>query len=161
MLLFLLRHATAEDHGLKPDAERALVEKGCLQARRAGAFCRAAGCLPELVLTSPRLRARETAEGFCKAAGLSSPLVVPWLDCGCQPEQAVTELAGYVRFASLCLVGHEPDFSSLAAHFLGAAGAVRIKKASLAAFDFPAAPRAGAATLEWLVPSRLMRVAGA
>ena len=65
MEIILLRHGKAEPHGHpQGDAARALVPKGEEQSRRAGDFLRAAGILPEIVLTSPLVRAKQTAEHF-------------------------------------------------------------------------------------------------
>ena len=156
MRLYLLRHATAEDHGIRPDAERALVDKGWKQTRRVAAFCRAHDIRPSLVLTSPLVRARETAEGFCGGLGLPPPIVVPWLGLGRAAREAPEELHAYRDHDSVCLVGHEPDFSMLAAGLLGlSAGRVRVSKASLLAMEMTS-PAPGRATLLFFLPNKLM-----
>lgn len=139
MELILVRHGKAEDHGHPGgDAERALVEKGWKQARKVGHTLKTAGFLPRLVLTSPLTRARETAEGLCEAAGIPGPVVQKWLACGMDPETAMGELAAYAEFQRVAIVGHEPDLSSLAAWLLGAAaGAVEMRKGTVAAFRVP------------------------
>jgi phosphohistidine phosphatase SixA len=156
MRLYLLRHATAEDHGIRPDAERALVDKGWKQTRRVAAFCRAHDISPSLVLTSPLVRARETAKGFCQGLGLPEPVIVPWLGLGRAAREAPEELMAYRDHESVCLVGHEPDFSMLAANLLGTGHhALRVTKASLLALDFTS-PAPGRATLVFFVPNKLM-----
>lgn len=152
MELQLLRHGKAAPHGHpEGDFARALVEKGRDQACRAARFLAAAGCLPDLVLTSPVLRARQTAERFCETAGLGNPLLQPWLACGMRPEVAVAELAGFREFSRVMIVGHEPDFSSLIECLIGAqGGAIEVKKASLAAIRWSPPARTGA--LLCLVP---------
>ena len=156
MRLYLLRHATAEDHGIRPDADRALVDKGWKQTRRAAAFCRARGILPDVVLSSPLVRARETAEGFCRDLGLPDPLVVPWLGLGRAARETPEELHAFLGRESVCLVGHEPDFSMLAAAFLGTSPErLHVTKASLLALDMHStAP--GRATLVFFVPNKWM-----
>ncbi len=110
-----------------------MVEKGWGQARAAGRFLRKIGCLPELVLTSPLVRARETAAGFCEEAGIDGPVEVPWLSCGVDPETALGELRGYSEFERVAVVGHEPDLSELIGHLLGAGyGRIRMKKGAVA-----------------------------
>ena len=156
MRLYLLRHATAEDHGIRPDAERALVAKGWKQTRRVAAFCRAQEILPDIVLTSPLVRARETARGFCGGLGLPDPVVVPWLGLGRAAREAPEELASYREHESVCLVGHEPDFSMLAASLLGTSvHALRVTKASLLALDL-VTPIPGRATLVFFLPNKMM-----
>ena len=67
MELLLIRHGKAEAHGHpQGDGARALVEKGHRQARLAGEFLVKHGLVPELVLSSPLVRARETAEGVAE-----------------------------------------------------------------------------------------------
>lgn len=156
MRLYLLRHATAEEHGIRPDADRALVEKGWKQTRRVAAFCRDRGIAPQLVLSSPLVRARETAEGFCRDLGLAKPTVVPWLALGRAAREAPAELLEFLPMESVCLVGHEPDFSMLAAALLGtSADNLHVSKASLLALDF-VSPSPGRANLVFFLPNKLM-----
>src|SRR6516164_9424585 len=60
MQLYLLRHAEAED-GPTHDEQRALTNKGQKQARNVGKFCRDHSIIPEIILSSPLLRAEQTA----------------------------------------------------------------------------------------------------
>lgn len=156
MRLYLLRHATAEDHGVRPDAERALVDKGWKQTLRAAAFCRKNGISPAIVLASPLTRARETAAGFCRGLGLPEPSIVPWLGLGRAAREAPEELMAFRDRESVCLVGHEPDFSMLAASLLGTSPRnLDVTKASLLALDLSTtAP--GRATLAFFLPNRMM-----
>lgn len=134
MRLILVRHGKAEDHGHPGgDGARALTEKGRRQSGKVGRFLRAEGLVPDLVLTSPLVRARETAELLCKAAKVGPPVVQEWLVCGMRPQEALRELAAYKEsMQTVVIVGHEPDFSRLVGHILGAeTGYVRVKKASV------------------------------
>lgn len=154
MDLILLRHGKAEDHHPDGDAGRRLVDQGRKQAERAARLLKSAGRLPSIVLTSPYARARETAEIFCKTAGMPGPLVQGWLVCGMSSELALGEVAGFSEFESVMLVGHEPDFSLLVADLLGAAaGAVQIKKGALAGIRFMPPARGG--VLKFLIPPKL------
>jgi phosphohistidine phosphatase len=89
--------------------------------------------VPDIVLTSPLVRARETAEGVCRAAGIDPPVVEAWLACGMSPREALRELAAYRgSLRRVAIVGHEPDFSELVEEIIGAEpGTVRVKKASV------------------------------
>jgi phosphohistidine phosphatase len=125
-MIWLLRHAHAEDGS--PDAERPLSPRGEQQARIVGAALRALGVELDACLTSPKLRARETARLACEPLGIE-----PWEERALRggPFDPTDVTAGHGE--SVLLVGHEPDFS-MAVH--DATGAqVRMPKAGLAAID--------------------------
>ncbi|MDE0836810.1 MAG: histidine phosphatase family protein [Akkermansiaceae bacterium] len=152
MQLLLLRHGHAEDHPADgTDFSRALVEKGIEQAHNAARVLEAADFLPEIVLSSPVLRARQTAEEFTQAAGLPGPVMQSWLSCGMSPGAALSELAGFPDFGRILIVGHEPDFSQFVQQAIGSAGGtVEIRKGSLTCLEInPPSPRA---TLLFLFP---------
>ncbi len=68
--LLILRHGKAKRGPEHPsDADRPLTKRGKEDATRAGQACREMGLLPDIVLSSPAKRARQTAEHFCEAAG--------------------------------------------------------------------------------------------
>ncbi len=154
MDLILLRHGKAEDFNIGGDFSRVLLDKGVEQSRRAARLLRAAGMLPEIVLTSPLIRARQTAEEFCQTAGMPGALVQGWLACGMAPESAMVELASFKEFKRIAIVGHEPDFSTLVEWLLGVTGgSVDFKKGALACVRTQPPSRHG--TLRYLVPPKL------
>jgi len=121
-VIWLLRHGDAADGS--PDSERPLTEKGERQARNAGLALKRLGVELEACLTSPKVRARETARIACEQ-----------LDCQVTQESALqggpfdpNEVAA--GFDEVLLVGHDPDFS-MAVHTLTGAQ-VRMKKGGLA-----------------------------
>jgi phosphohistidine phosphatase len=126
IVIWLLRHAEAEDGS--PDAERPLTSKGERDARAVGAALAALGIELDACLTSPKLRARDTARLACAELGVE-PIEENALRGGpFDPEEVA---AGHGE--AVLLVGHEPDFS-MAIH--GATGAqVRMPKAGVAAVD--------------------------
>lgn len=124
-MIWLLRHGEAEDGS--PDAVRALTAKGRRQARAAGAALAATGVQIERCLTSPKVRAAETARLACEALGID-PVAVPALGGG--PFDA-SELRAALEH--VLLVGHDPDFS-MAVHTLTGAQ-VRMKKGGLAGIE--------------------------
>ena len=131
MRLYLLRHAEAEDHAAT-DAARELTPKGLEQARTVGAFCQRHTLRPDLILTSPFRRTVQTGETVAEA--LQQPMATaPFVASGMTPEIALAELLAYQRFASVMLVGHQPDLGELAASLLGLCGgdALPVGKASL------------------------------
>ncbi len=154
MDLILLRHGKAEDSNRQGDSARELVEKGRQQAQRAAKLLESAKMLPEIVLTSPLVRARQTAHEFCETAGIPGAVIQSWLACGMHPESAMQELTGFLEFKRVVIVGHEPDFSRLVEWILGVSGgSVEVKKASLACLRVNPPSRHG--TLRFLIPPKL------
>jgi phosphohistidine phosphatase len=125
-VLWLLRHGDAADGS--PDAERPLTKKGEQQARAAGRALKKLGVRPGACLTSPKLRAAETARLACEELGID-PQHEPKLAGG--PFDAEALAAGLGD--DVVLVGHDPDFS-MAVHSLTGAQ-VRMKKGGLAGVE--------------------------
>jgi phosphohistidine phosphatase len=125
MVIWLLRHAEAEDG--TPDAERPLTERGRAQAIAAGEAMARMGAEVQRCVTSPKVRARETAELACRALGLE-PEEDRRLEGGPFDAREVAD-----GEEGVLLVGHDPDFSLAVNHLTGAQ--VRLKKGGLAAED--------------------------
>jgi phosphohistidine phosphatase len=152
MELILLRHGKAEDTNPGGDFPRELVEKGRLQARQAAKLLTRSGGLPDIVLTSPVIRARQTAEEFCQAAAIPGAVIQSWLSCGMTPDQALRELVAFQEFKRVAIIGHEPDFSGLLAGLLGAdAGGIEVRKGTLACVRLN--PPTCHGTLLYLIPT--------
>lgn len=155
MLLYLLRHAEAESIATS-DAERCLTPKGRGQAGRVGKFCREHSIRPDVILSSPVVRALETARIVSGALGCEL-LEVPWAACGMDPESAMDELRTCGKFPSVMLVGHQPDLGCLCAALLGAGdAALHVRKALLMAVEVRGEPDAGSGALEFFIPVKLM-----
>jgi phosphohistidine phosphatase len=124
-VIWLLRHAEAVDGN--PDAERELTQEGERQARSVGMALKKLGAQPEICLTSPKVRAAETARLACEPLGIEYRHE-PKLAGGPFDPEALAAGLGEVL-----LVGHDPDFS-MAVH--SATGAqVRMKKGGLAGIE--------------------------
>jgi phosphohistidine phosphatase len=126
-MIWLLRHGEAADGS--PDAERPLTDKGREQSRAAGAALRALGVKPDACLTSPKVRAADTARLACEELGTVVPQHEPKLAGG--PFHADELAAGLGD--DVILVGHDPDFSAAVHSLTGAQ--VRLKKGGLAGID--------------------------
>jgi phosphohistidine phosphatase len=126
-VIWLLRHGDAQDGS--PDAERPLTEKGREQSRAAGVALRALGVEIDACLTSPKVRAAETARIACAELGDLEPQLEPQLAGG--PFDADALAAGLGD--DVLLVGHDPDFSAAVHSLTGAQ--VRMKKGGLAGVD--------------------------
>ena len=126
-MIWLLRHGDAEDGEGKPDAERDLTEKGERQSRAVGQALKKLGVKLDVCLTSPKLRAKRTADLACEP--LDSP--VEENDRLAGGDFDPLELAA--GRGEVMLVGHEPDFSSAIAMVTGSR--VKMKKGGVAALD--------------------------
>ena len=157
MLLYLLRHAEAEVLAAS-DRARRLTPKGEQQAVKVGKFCARHGIEPSVILSSPVVRARQTADLVHKNLRDAELIEVPWAACGMDSWQAMDELAAYRKFPAVMLVGHQPDLGALAAALLGLprVQSLRVRKALLAAVDTAAGLQTGAGTLQFFLPVRLM-----
>jgi phosphohistidine phosphatase len=131
--LWLLRHAEAEPHGTRDDAERRLTERGEAQARSAGLALTRLGAEFDAVLLSPKARAQQTAELAAEqwdADKRERLRVCPPLAGGFDARQALAELSGIAPDGRLLIVGHEPDMSRVIGELTGAR--VDLKKGGLA-----------------------------
>ncbi len=154
--LYLLRHAhagePAEWEG--DDDQRPLTRKGRRQSKRLGTFMRAVGLKPDALVTSPLVRAAETAELVAKALHIDV-LVDPRLtgDLGIG---RLDTILGELDAERPVLVGHDPDFSALVALLCGASR-IPMKKGALARIDVERPLRPGGGVLRWLIPPDLLR----
>jgi phosphohistidine phosphatase len=131
--LWLLRHAEAEPHGTRSDAERRLTVRGEAQARTAGIALTRLEAAFEAVLFSPKARAQQTAELAAErwnSVQRGRLRVYPALAGGFDGREALEELAGVAADGRLLLVGHEPDLSGVVGELTGAR--VDLKKGGLA-----------------------------
>lgn len=136
MELLVIRHGKAVDSHPQGDSARQLVPKGIDQAERIGRMLKRIDRRPHIVLTSPLVRARETAEALCRAAEMPGPVTVGWLACGMDPETAIRELVAFNDFEKVAIVGHEPDLSSFIEWMLGCSGStVEVKKGNVTCLE--------------------------
>jgi phosphohistidine phosphatase len=126
MRLLIVRHAEAAPG--EPDEQRLLTRTGRAQAERLGESLRAEGVEADAVLSSPLLRARETAQ----ALGLGEPEVDERLAPGASPADIRAAVRG--RGKTVVVVGHQPDCSLITAALRGG--------------DEPAFPPAGAQIIQ-------------
>jgi phosphohistidine phosphatase len=131
--LWFLRHAEAEPHGTRSDAERRLTPRGEAQARAAGVVLARLEAAFDAVLFSPKARARQTAELAAEQWNPEqrAPLRAHEpLSSGFDAAQALDALSAIGADGRLLLVGHEPDLSGVIAELTG--GRVDLKKGGLA-----------------------------
>jgi phosphohistidine phosphatase len=118
--IYLLRHGIAEDGKPgRPDAERALTAEGRDKLKRILKRARTADCSPSLMLTSPYLRAVQTAEIAADVLGYRKELLrTRALVPEASPHEVWEEVRVHSDEASILLASHEPLMSTLAAFLL-------------------------------------------
>jgi phosphohistidine phosphatase len=114
MRLYIVRHAKAAPGD--PDELRALTEDGRETSRRLGKQLAADGLRPDVVLSSPLVRARETAAEIAKATGAETEA-----DERLAPGASVDDVRGAIagRGETVVVVGHQPDCGEIVAALSG------------------------------------------
>lgn len=149
MILFLLRHGKAGQPRAGDDDARELTDDGVAALQAAAPLWQQLNVRPDVVLTSPLPRARQTAELFCAAVG-GEPVVDDRLRPGAGWGDMARAMAEHPDARRVMFVGHEPDLSSVAALLTGASS-VRMRKGALAAIEFYGVPEPGTGELAWLI----------
>jgi phosphohistidine phosphatase len=154
--LHLLRHADAGDpeKWQGDDAARPLSEKGVRQAERLGRHLATVGFEPDAILSSPNVRALQTAEIVGRALGVSAT-VDDRLAGSLDPAGVAALLRDAGEPRRPVIVGHDPDFSELLAELTGAPD-LAMKKGALARVDLAEGVRPGSGVLRWLLPPDLL-----
>ena len=164
MELLILRHAIASPRDGKrwpDDTARPLTMEGVKRARRAAAALKRIVTRPTLVLTSPLVRARDTAAIFTQAAHWPQAKESDALTPGAPPE-AVLELLRRSAAKADCVavVGHQPHLGRLLALCLrgdARTEAFELKKSAVVCVRFEGPPRAHQGALTALFPPRALR----
>ncbi|MBV8847406.1 MAG: histidine phosphatase family protein, partial [Bryobacterales bacterium] len=131
MNISILRHGTAEDKGTKPDAERRLTKEGERELRAVLRLARKAGIKPALILTSPLIRAVETARIAEAELGSKNIAETKALLPAVAPAQVWKEIRSHHDAGEIMLVGHEPQLSRIAGFLLESPLMIDLKKGAL------------------------------
>ncbi len=157
MHLYVLRHGEAEKRSDLQDADRPLTEHGSAQAWSAGSVLLKVRAGIDMVISSPLVRARQTAEIVCMALGISGFDVSDALAPGADRRQLYTLLSG-TSATTILLIGHEPQMSETVSELVSgrpqcevAMGTCTLARLDL---DRPAGP--GRGTLRFLLPQDLI-----
>jgi phosphohistidine phosphatase len=151
--LYFLRHADAGDPAQwsGDDGDRPLSEEGRSQATRLGSYLKALEVKPDVVITSPKVRAADTGKLVGELLG-RDVTTDGRLAEGLEADGLGAVLGGLdAGVGRVLLVGHDPDFSALASWLAGAP--VSLRKGSLARIDLPdRSVGPGRGSLLWLLP---------
>jgi phosphohistidine phosphatase len=165
MELYVLRHAMAIEHDhAERDAERMLTTEGRERLRRSTRCWDDLGVVVDVILTSPYVRACQTAEVAGQALGLAHSIeVCPALAAGASPRAMVRAIAERCQEDHrVLIVGHEPDLGRLISVLVCGddGGGFRMKKAGLTKLAVDGLEVGRCAVLEWhLWPRHMLRMA--
>ncbi len=160
--LYLIRHGIAAEHGTyENDDERPLTKEGDRKTRKVASRLKALELEFDVILTSPLIRARQTAE-ILKAAGLSQQLE----DCAAlAPDGNLNDWVSWYNnwkttpAKALALVGHQPDLGNWAELLLWGQSrqSLIVKKAGVIGITLPSTGSPiGQSQLFWLTPPKFL-----
>lgn len=160
--LLIMRHAKSDwGIGVGSDVERPLAPRGVKAAKRMGRFLAKIGATPDLVLSSPAVRARTTAELAKRSGRWNAPVEIESSFYGGSCAEVIDIIRSTGDSAGRVLVaGHEPTWSDLVSVLTGG-GAVSMPTAAVACIrlDGDAWSRCGpgCGELEWLVTPKVIK----
>jgi phosphohistidine phosphatase len=163
MILYLIRHGIAIDRTdpkSPAEAERPLTARGVQKTRSAALGLRALGAKPEVLISSPYVRAVQTAEIFAEAMGypLDKIRLNDNLKPSANPAEIIKEIS-HLRAKEVACFGHAPHMDLTIAHLAGARGAfTELKKAGAACFEQVSAQ--GRWELRWIMTPKVLRDLG-
>jgi len=161
--LYLIRHGIAAERGdaWPDDTKRPLTDQGVRRLRGIAAGLVEIGVGFDVMLTSPLVRAKQTAEIIAGGLDPHPPIVTTdSLSPGGTYASVVDELGKQARRRRIALVGHEPGMGALAARLIGSRHSLEFKKGAVARIDLATLPPTGAGSLYWFLTPRLLRKLG-
>jgi phosphohistidine phosphatase len=162
--LYLIRHAVAEERSdaWPDDAKRPLTAGGISRFRKSVRGLAELGVNIDVVLTSPLVRARQTAELVAAGLAPKPPLiVVEALAPGGSLQALFADLDKQSRRTRIALVGHEPGIGELAARLAGLRHPLAFKKGAVCRVDLDAISLSAPGSLKWFATPKMLRSIGA
>jgi phosphohistidine phosphatase len=168
MRLYLMRHgiaAPADDPSVQKDSERPLTAKGIKRMRRIAQGLWRLKIPFDGILTSPLLRARQTADVVADALDMESRVEeISALAPAGTAEHLLLSLGSYQDRRHLLLVGHEPLLRRCAVHLLaghrGSGPILEFKKGTVCCIEIDTLSAGAPARLLWLLTPKQLRLLG-
>jgi phosphohistidine phosphatase len=158
--IYLIRHGVAEERGdaWPDDAKRPLTQDGMSKLRKAARALERLGVSLDVIVTSPLVRARQTAEII--AGGLDPHPHIVTADSmapGGTVAAVLSDLEKQAKRSRIALVGHEPSIGELAARLMGTRHPIPFKKGAICRIDLEGLPPAGPGDLRWFLTPKILR----
>ena len=161
--LYLIRHGIAAERGddYPDDSKRPLTSDGIAALRKEARALDALGEGFDHIITSPLVRAKQTADVFVQHLG-SKPSVSTTDSLAPAGSSAgvVQEVVKHAKKGRIALVGHEPNLSELAARLIGSRTPLAFKKGGICRIDFDVFPPKRRGQLRWFVTPKMLRKLG-
>lgn len=156
MKIILVRHAEAVERAANlEDAGRYLTPEGRLLFRKSVKVMREEGLGPNLILSSPYLRAVQTADIMAENIPYIGPLITAEeLAPGFEMDGLMRLLTYYKPVRELVLVGHEPDLSALISKLLSLPEGFKLRKGAGVKLCVDPADPSATASFKWMVDGR-------
>jgi phosphohistidine phosphatase len=158
--LYLIRHGVAEERGeaWPDDSKRPLTSDGMSKLRKTARALERLGVAIDVILTSPFVRTRQTAEIIAGGLDPHPHLVTAdSLAPGGTAAAVLSDLEKHAKRQRIALVGHEPGIGELAARLIGSRHPIAFKKGAVCRIDVEGLPPAGPGDLCWFLTPKIMR----
>jgi phosphohistidine phosphatase len=158
--IYLVRHGVAAERGdaWPDDTKRPLTADGLSKMEKAARGLARLDVGFDLILSSPLVRARQTADVLSAELDGHPPIVnTDSLAPGSDYADLIATLEKHARKPRIALVGHEPGIGELAARFIGSRHAIEFKKGAVCRIDLDEIPPSGLGDLRWMMPPRFLR----
>lgn len=164
--IYLVRHGVAEDFSDSGrDFDRHLTSEGQEKMTRAAAGLQSLGVAVDLLISSPLVRATETADEIARTYSAAQRDVWDELACGVDEIALTARVEALDPSANVMLVGHEPDIGEILAYWLTGRTSgfyTRVRKGSVSCVAAGSLPPNGNTMLEWMMTAKqLGRIGGA
>ncbi len=157
--IYLIRHGLAASRGKAwpDDSKRPLTHKGKAKMREVAHGLTSLDVKLDLVLTSPLVRARQTADLVHKGLDVEAPVEETLVLAPGGAPAALVDLLRKKKVKRVALVGHEPDLGQLAAFLIGARAPLVFKKGGVCRIDFEKLPPVPPGHLVWFALPEMLR----
>jgi phosphohistidine phosphatase len=157
--IYLIRHAIAEERGEKwpDDSKRPLSADGIARMRKAAKGLVRLGVRFDVVLTSPLVRARQTADIVASAYEHRPPIVLAESMADGEYADVLADLQKHEKRSRIAAVGHEPGIGELAARLAGSRHRFAFRKGAVCRIDLASLPPSRPGTLRWFLPPSVLR----